>query len=285
MRAGLLAALALTACAGTQRNGELEARLARTEHQLEVLIARLRDARQLPPAEPDPAATYAVPIAELDPVRGPADAPITMIEAYEYLCPYCRRAEPTVQALRAKYGAELRVVTKYLVIHGAEAVPPGLLACAAARQGKFEPAAAALWGTLFDEDGQLVDDHVDAEHLTQVVASATGLDPDVLAGDAGLRGDVFGESACLRWIKESIDTLDTFHVGSTPAFFINGRYISGAQPLEVFERAIEDARARVLASGVPAASYYQAEVMGKGLTEVVDELAPADADSDADAEP
>ncbi len=275
---GLLAAclLTLAACAST-RTADLEARLARSEHRVDVLLARLRDARQLPPAEPDAAATYAVPIGELDPVSGPADAKITMIEAYEFLCPYCRRAEPTVQALRRKYGADLRVVTKYLVIHGAQALPPGLLACAAGRQGKFDAAAAALWDTLFDETGNLVDDHLDSDHLTQTVAAATGLDPAMLAADAGLAGD-FGSQACMSWIKASIDTLDTFHVGSTPAFFINGRYISGAQPLEVFERIIEEERARMVASGVPAASYYQTEVMGKGLTEVIDELALDDGD-------
>mgnify|MGYP003378800032 CR=1 FL=1 len=49
----------------------------------------------------------------------------------------------------------------------------------------------------------------------------------------------------------------------------------------VFEKLIEEERARVVASGVPAASYYQTEVMGKGLIEVVDELAPPDTDDDA----
>jgi protein-disulfide isomerase len=283
MRAAVALALlgGCAAASSSTRERELEARLARSEAQLTALTERFSRAGRLPRPAPDPAVTYAVAVGPHDLVEGPADAKVTLIEAYEFLCPYCRRVDPTVQALRAKYGNDLRVVSKYLVIHGTEAVAPALLACAAHKQGQLAPARAALWDTLFDDQLGVIEAHTATPHLITTVAGATGLDPAMLAADAGLLGDEFGPSSCMQWIQDSIDQLDGFEVSATPAFFVNGRYLSGAHQRGTFERLIDEELAKATAAierGVPAADYYASEIVGKGATEVRDALSELEDD-------
>src|SRR5678815_5300081 len=94
-------------------------RLARVERRLDKVMATLDQA--LGPPEPEPGAMYAGPINEHDPIEGPRDAKVTIVEGYEFLCPYCYLVNPLVEKIRAKYPDDVRVVSKYLVIHGAPA--------------------------------------------------------------------------------------------------------------------------------------------------------------------
>ena len=98
----------------------------------------------------------------------------------------------------------------------------------------------------------------------------------MLAADAGLLGDEFGPSSCLTWITDSVDELDTFHVSATPAFFVNGRYLGGAQGQARFEVLIDEELAKAgaaISGGVPAAQFYDQVIVGRGATEVADPLA------------
>ncbi|MEZ4366480.1 MAG: thioredoxin domain-containing protein [Kofleriaceae bacterium] len=242
------------------------------EQRFEELVRRLRESQALPPAQPDPAKTYAVPVGENDPVEGPADARITLVEAYEFMCPYCARANPTVEALKAKYGKDLRVVSKYLVLHGPEAVPPALYACAAAKQGKYGPYKNLLWSSLFDAQLKVQRDQFTLENL-DALATQAGLDLVALKNDVGM--EATAETACMTWIKDSMRDLEKFNVSGTPAFFVNGRPLLGAYPQEAFEKVITEELAkanRAIEGGVAAADYYQVAVIGKGEREVVDTL-------------
>lgn len=89
----------------------------------------------------------------IDPFEGPADAKVTIIEAFEYKCPYCAFVKPTVDQIVAKYPKDVRVVAKYVLIHGASAVPPAMAACAAAKQGKYAAMNSALWTSIFKMEG------------------------------------------------------------------------------------------------------------------------------------
>ena len=70
----------------------------------------------LPPSEPDPAARYAVPIDPRDPQEGPREAKVTIVEGFEFLCPYCFMANATVEQILAKYPRDVRVLI--LEVHG-----------------------------------------------------------------------------------------------------------------------------------------------------------------------
>jgi protein-disulfide isomerase len=233
-----------------------DARLARLEHRLEKVTAALDQA--LGPAEPDPASTYAVPVNEQDPIEGPRDAKVTIVEGYEFLCPYCYLVNPLVEQIRAKYPNDVRVVSKYLVIHGAPAVTAGTYACAAAKQGKFAEMKTALWSRLWKtENGRPEVQPGEVANL-DAVAAALGLDHDRLAKD--LEG-------CQQWLASSQRELGEVGVHGTPAFFVNGRPLR-ERSFAAFDKLVSEELARADHSSVAAADYYQHEIVGKGLRQV-----------------
>ena len=244
-------------------SGNVEERLARVEKRLDKVVDILEQA--MPPAEPDPDGTYAVPIDPIDPVQGPADAKVTIVEGFEFLCPYCYMVNPTVDQILQKYPKDVRLVSKYLIIHGPPAIPPGMVACAAAKQGKFKEMKAALWGHLFKMEG-------DSPTVQPDQADEANLEK--MAGEAGvnvakMKTDM---DSCKSWLASSRSTLAPFGVNGTPAFFINGRYINGAQPFEDFDKLIQEELAKadkVIADGsVKQADYYEKQVVGKGVKKV-----------------
>jgi len=231
-------------------------RLARVERRLDKVIATLDQA--LGPPEPDPGATYAVPINEQDPIEGPRDAKVTIVEGYEFLCPYCYLVNPLVEKIRAKYPEDVRVVSKYLVIHGAPAATAGTYACAAAKQGKFTEMRTALWDRLWKTENGRPQAHPEqVEHLDEV-ATSFGLDRGRLAKD--LEG-------CQQWLQSGQRELAAVGVNATPAFFVNGRPLR-ERSFEAFDRLVSEELAKAKRSEVAAADYYQREVVGKGLKTV-----------------
>lgn len=247
---------------------------ATIEQKFDELVERLRDARQLPPATPKEGVAYAVPVGEHDIVEGDAAAPVTMIEAFEFMCPYCAKVHPTVEALQAKYGKKLRVVSKYLVVHGEQAVPPALWACAAGKQGKYTEYTKALWSTLFDPNLRMQKDKY-TDETYKALATQVGMDLAKAQADVG--GADMSTSPCVEWIKGSIESLDRFNVSATPGFFINGQFLGGAYPQAAFEKLIDAELAKAetaIKGGVAPGDYYAKEILAKGVGEVVDILAP-----------
>lgn len=255
----IVAIVALAAC---QKN--VDDRIAKLEAKVDKMQKALDE--NLPPAEPDPNTVYAVAIDPTDPVQGPPDAKVTIVEAFEFLCPYCYMVAPTVDQVLAKYPKDVRLVHKYVVVHGRAAIEPAMVACAAAKQGKLPQMKAVLWSHLFTlgaEGPELQPDQLSPDHMQAMVKEA-GLDEAKLGTD-------MTSDACTGWLKESAESLRPVNVNATPAFFINGRYLSGAQPLEAFDKVIAEEKAKAdaaIAKGVPAAEYYQREVIGKGAKQV-----------------
>jgi protein-disulfide isomerase len=231
-------------------------RLARVERRLEKVISILEGA--LPPAEPDPSKTYAVPVDAIDPVEGPKDAKVTIVEAFEFLCPYCFMVNPAIDAVVAKYPKDVRVVGKYMVIHGQPAIGPAMIACAAAKQGKYTAVKTALWNTIFKMEGnqpRVQNDQLAVDNLKKV-AVAAGADA------AKLEAELAG---CQQWIQQSQAGLRPLGVNATPSFFVNGRFVRG----DALDAAVQEAIARAdkaIADGVPQDEYYQREIIAKGLT-------------------
>jgi len=262
----LVLAIALAACTTSSsrldqatkvdHSGSPDDRLARVEHKLDKVVATLDQA--LGPAEPDPASTYAVPINELDPVEGPRDAKVTIVEGYEFLCPYCFMVNPLVEQIRAKYPNDVRVVSKYLVIHGAPAVTAGTYACAAAKQGKFTEMKTALWNNLWKTENGRPQAHPEEVANLETVAGSLGLDKDRLAKD--LEG-------CQGWLQSSARELNTVGIHATPSFFVNGRPLK-ERSLEAFDKLVAEELAKANDSGIAAADYYDKAIVGKGLKRV-----------------
>ena len=239
--------------------GTPEDRLARVERKVDKIAAALEQA--LGPAQPDPNTVYSVPISESDPVEGPADAKVTIVEAFEFLCPYCAVMNPTIDQILAKYPKDVRVVGKYVVIHGQPAVAAAAVACAANKQGKYTPVKSALWNALFKLEGEQAEVQPAMTNLDAMrkVAIDAGL-------DAGRLDKDLQDPSCQEWLMSSRKTLTPLGVNGTPSFFINGRFSHAMSP-EGFDAAIKSAIAtadKAIADGVPQAEYYQREVIAKG---------------------
>jgi len=229
-----------------------------------------------PRPEPDRSKTYAVPI-ENDPFDGPADAKVTLVKAYDYACPYCEKVRGTMDDLMKKYGNDLRVVYKQLVVHPRNAMAGALAFCAAGKQGKHKDMDRLIWDKGFNVRQMDMSDVPAAEGGGQpqkcwdtadgcknVVSYAQELQLDVNKFKQDMK-------ACMPNVQNDMKHLQALMVSSTPAFFVNGRYISGAVPIENFIAVIDEELKKAnerIGQGTPAAQYYQQWVLDKGLKTV-----------------
>ena len=87
---------------------------------------------------PDPARTYNLPV-EGSPVKGPADAPVTIVEFSDYQCPFCARTRAADRPGLAAYPKQARFVYKHIPLPDPSAArcPPRSPRSAAQKQGKF----------------------------------------------------------------------------------------------------------------------------------------------------
>jgi protein-disulfide isomerase len=169
-----------------------------------------------------PRAAVAIPASA--PSTGPANAPVTMVEFTDYQCPYCHRAQGTVDQLLQRYSGRIRFVHLDFPLDGHPgAVPAARAARCAGEQGRFWDYHRGLMtapGTL---------DAADLERR------AAALQLDRAAFGACLASGRHDEA-----IQASLRHGDELGVTGTPAYFVNGRMISGARPLESFTELIED---------------------------------------------
>ena len=227
------------------------ARVTRVEQRLAKITGFLKQAVR---PELDTSQLYALPLDPLDPATGPLDAPVTLVEVFEFLCPYCSVVEPTLVRLQGEYPKTLRVVSKYMVIHGPPAVPSGVAACAAGRQGKYGPFKAALWGAIWPSADANVDRAEAEPAALERQARTVGLDLK------RFRADIADDGPCATWLTDSGAMLERFGVGGTPTVYINGRVIDD-RDYAGLKAAIDAELGRVSASGVPAARYYRDVVL------------------------
>lgn len=183
-----------------------------------------------------------VPITGM-PVFGDAQALVTIVSFTDYECPYCSKADARIEALRAEYGNRLRVVvgSRPLPMHThAEGAARAFLA--AVELGKGE----AMHAKLFAKQDSLGDD------AYRAAAADVGLDLD--AFDRMRKGAKV--DASLKLADELSRNLD---VQGTPTFFVNGRKLVGARPIEAFRALIDEEMAKAQAlvdSGTPRAAVY-----------------------------
>lgn len=179
------------------------------------------------------------------PTQGSADALVTLVEFSDFQCPFCKRARPTIAALKKKYGRDLRVVFKHLPLpFHADARPAALLADAVYREvgnEAFWTAVDRLFAAPDLSEESLIELGTELGlSRAQAEAAVRSKESDRLTRDASLAADL--------------------EANGTPHFFVNGRRISGAQPLSHFEvfvdAALADAK-RLVAAGVERPTVYE----------------------------
>jgi len=176
----------------------------------------------------------AVPVdPERDHIRGPLDAPVTLVEYGDFQCPYCGRAEPIIRELLAGFG-DLRYVWRHLPLSDVHqyAQLAAEASEAAADQGKF-------W-EMYD----LLLPHQDALMARDLVQYAGELDLDV----ERFRDHLRKRKGASR-IAEDVESADLSGVSGTPTFFINGRRHYGAYDVDTLSAEVRAARARAAVSG------------------------------------
>jgi protein-disulfide isomerase len=162
------------------------------------------------------------------PVRGNPKAAVTILEFSDFQCPYCQRVRPTMTRLREMYSDRVRFAFRHypLDFHPL-AQKAGEAAACAGEQGKFWEMHDRLWqspGKL-----QVEDLKAHAQSLGLAAAEfASCLDS--------------GRFASL--VESDLRAGQEYGISGTPAFFVNGRPIVGAQPLEAFQQVIDDELAR-----------------------------------------
>ncbi len=219
--------------------------------KIERLLAQYLNA----PPEPDPAAVYSIPI-DGDPYKGEKDAKVTVVKAFEFACGFCFKATATMKELLEGYKGKIKIAYKYFIVHDV-ALDSGRAACAANKQGKFGEFESLVWEKAFQKQD------ISAKKMTEL---ATELKLDVKKFEEDAKSQ-----ACTDWIKNSQKKLALLGTSGTPAFYINGRFLSGAQPLANFKKLIDEELAKadkVIAAGTPVADYYRKYVVEKGLKEL-----------------
>lgn len=205
-----------------------------------------------PQGEPDDDAAalakvvWNIPVASDDPQRGSKDALVTLLEFSDYECPFCKRVEATLGELRRLYGKDLRVVWKDNPLPFHPRALPAAKLTRAVFQTKGNDAFWKLHDALFENQASLEDS--DFEELTKKQGLSW----------RQLQAAMASEKLATR-IDDSIEQADDFQAHGTPHFFINGRRLSGAQPLDAFKLLIDEelTKARALTEhGTPRANVY-----------------------------
>lgn len=159
-----------------------------------------------------------------NPAIGPESAKITVIEFSDFECPFCKRSQDVNKKLREKYKGQIRWVFRDFPLDFHEnAMYAHMAANCAIPQGKYWE----FFELLFENSGNLTRSNVD------YLATKAGLDKEKY------QDCLKNESALRQEIENDIREGQSFGVTGTPAFFINGIYVSGALPFEYFDDIIQ----------------------------------------------
>ncbi|HHQ47403.1 MAG TPA: hypothetical protein ENK19_00790 [Acidobacteria bacterium] len=186
---------------------------------------------------------FHVPISPKDPVRGPADAPVTIVEFSDFQCPYCARVQATLHRLMETYPNQVKIVFKNMPGQRHDrARPAAEAALCAGRQGKFWE----MHDWLYAHQHTLDDASIEAE------AKKLGLDMDAFS-------TCVSKHETARQVDAGLNEARVLGLNGTPIFFVNGKMIRGARPFQVFDEAVRSELMRLgkvpeTAKAAPAAA-------------------------------
>lgn len=176
------------------------------------------------------------------PVRGKATAPVTVVMFSDFECPYCREGYLNLRELERRYEGKVRIAYKAfpLDFHSG-ALPAAIAARTAQAAGRFWEFHDALYATR----------QMDLDRIFDYAKDA-GIDPKLLARD--LDSLEFGPE-----VRRDMRQARRLGVSSTPTFFVNGRPVAGAQPVDELSVLVDEELAfaeQWAADGVAPADLY-----------------------------
>jgi protein-disulfide isomerase len=175
------------------------------------------------PGRPDPGRRYSVDTSGA-PSRGAANAKIAIVEFSDFQCPFCGRVTPTLEQILENYGDDVRVVFKHLPLRIHPKAPAAHAAAEAAhRQGKFWE----MHDLIFANQSQM------SEAKYVEYAQQIGLDVE------RFKRDMASDEVKAK-VDADVAEASRLGVTGTPGFFVNGRFLSGAQPYAAFEALIDE---------------------------------------------
>jgi Na+/H+ antiporter NhaA len=160
-----------------------------------------------------------------DHVRGPASAPVTLVEYGDFQCPHCREAEPTIRQLLADF-SDLRYAWRHLPLNDVH--PQAQLAAEASEAAGAQGAFWAMHDTLLEHQGQLAYD--------DLIEYARRLGLDVVRFATDLENH--------RWsdrVAADVEGADLSGVSGTPTFFVNGQRQPAPYDTVTLSRAVQSA--------------------------------------------
>jgi protein-disulfide isomerase len=171
-------------------------------------------------------------------VRGMAEAPVTLVEFSDFHCPFCKRVQPTLEKLLVKYPKQVKLVFRDFPLDKLH--PQAREAAEAARcakkQGKFWEYHDLLFATA---------------------PRASPKDLETYAHQVGIDGRQFvlclSDGGPQAAVQQDVEEGSRLGITGTPMFFINGRPLSGALPLERFVQVIEEELAQAQVASEKAA--------------------------------
>jgi len=205
---------------------------------------------------PDPDAVYKVPVDD-EPMKGPENALVTIVEFSDFECPFCGRVGPTLKQIADRYGDDVRVVWKNNPLPFHRNAMPAAIAALEIHEQLGDDKFWAFHDKLFENQRALT-----RENLETWAQELGGVNMGQFR--AALDNDEHKST-----IEDEQQLARSLGASGTPAFFINGRYLRGAQPLPAFTKVIDEELAKAkerVQAGTPRSEVY-AKSIENGATE------------------
>jgi protein-disulfide isomerase len=199
---------------------QILAKLAALDEKIDRIAGRA--AAPPRPSGPDAERAYDLPVGN-SPVKGPENAPITIVEFSDYQCPFCARSEPLITEALTAYPTQARLVYKHFPLVGIhpQAMPAAIAAVAAQKQGKFWE----MHDLLFANQRELAPE--------QIKSYARQLGLDMAKFEADLQSDEVKAA-----IQADMQLAQRAGVRGTPTVFVNGKLLQN-RSLDGFKQLID----------------------------------------------
>ncbi|HWP60855.1 MAG TPA: thioredoxin domain-containing protein [Candidatus Acidoferrales bacterium] len=194
---------------------------AKRQEFLQLLRSRARIAVYLKPPP-----VYRVEVStDGSPFKGPLKAPVTIVKFEDFHCPFCKKVQATIAQLLSEYGSKVRLVHRDFPI---DSIHPQ------ARRAHEAARCANEQGKFWQYHDELYTNAPKAE-LQDLISYAKQVGLNAAAFEQCLSSGKYRAV-----VQKDVEEGNRLGVTGTPAFFINGRLLSGAQPLASFVSIVED---------------------------------------------